>query len=96
MNRSLPRSLLVLLTGGALALTGSTAARTDALTPREQALHVLNRLAFGPRPGDVDRVAQMGVTAYLHEQLYPERIPDSRLEGKLSKEKALQIARSAR
>jgi len=52
--------------------------------PREQALHALNRLAFGPRPGDVDRVTQMGVTAYLHEQLYPERIPDSRLEGKLS------------
>ena len=84
MNRSLSRSLLVLLTGGALALTASTAARTDALTPREQALHVLNRLAFGPRPGEVDRVAQMGVTAYLREQLYPERIPDSRLEGKLS------------
>lgn len=40
-----------------------------------QALHVLNRLAFGPRPGDVERVANMGVQRWIDEQLHPETIP---------------------
>ncbi|HEY2797446.1 MAG TPA: DUF1800 domain-containing protein [Thermoanaerobaculia bacterium] len=71
---------------GCAVLAALTGARTDALTPREQALHVLNRLSFGPRPGDVDRVAQMGVSAYVDEQLHPERIPDGRLDARLSAE----------
>lgn len=36
--------------------------------------HVLNRVAFGPRPGDVERVRRIGVDAYIDEQLHPERI----------------------
>lgn len=41
--------------------------------------HVLNRVAYGPRPGDVDRVRRIGVDAYIDEQLTPERIaiPDA-------------------
>jgi len=47
--------------------------------------HVLNRIAFGPRPGDVDRVRQMGVNAYIDEQLHPERIPVSaQLQARLA------------
>ena len=44
--------------------------------PQEKrALHALNRLAFGPRPGDLERVNQIGVERYIHEQLEPESIP---------------------
>jgi uncharacterized protein (DUF1800 family) len=44
--------------------------------PSEQrALHVLNRLGFGPRPGDVERVKAIGPDHYIHEQLHPESIP---------------------
>ena len=44
--------------------------------PSEQrALHVLNRLGFGPRPGDVERVKAIGPEHYIHEQLHPESIP---------------------
>jgi uncharacterized protein (DUF1800 family) len=44
--------------------------------PQEQrASHALNRLAFGPRPGDLERVNQIGVERYLREQLDPESIP---------------------
>ncbi len=39
-----------------------------------EALHVLNRLAFGPAPGDIDRVVRMGVGAWISEQLHPEDI----------------------
>ncbi|HUN51921.1 MAG TPA: DUF1800 domain-containing protein [Candidatus Sulfotelmatobacter sp.] len=58
---------------GAAAAAGGRA----ALTPRQQALHVLDRLAFGPRPGDVDRVVAMGVDRYIDQQLHPESIPES-------------------
>jgi uncharacterized protein (DUF1800 family) len=36
---------------------------------------VLNRLGYGPRPGDVERVKQMGVQRYIDSQLNPESIP---------------------
>ncbi len=41
----------------------------------QQALHVLNRLSYGPRPGDVERVKQMGIEQYIESQLNPETIP---------------------
>ena len=50
----------------------ATAAGTPTLTAEQQALHVLNRTAFGPAPGDVARVAAMGVKAYLDGQLAPQ------------------------
>jgi uncharacterized protein (DUF1800 family) len=37
-------------------------------------LHAINRLSFGPRPGDVERVQSIGVQQYIQEQLYPERL----------------------
>ena len=46
------------------------------LTESEQIIHVLNRLAYGPRPGDFERVQAMGIAAYIEEQLSPETILD--------------------
>jgi uncharacterized protein (DUF1800 family) len=71
----------VLVLGASVA---SSASSTAALTPREQALHALNRLGFGPRPGDVERVMQMGVPAWIELQLHPERIPDGRVTARLT------------
>ncbi|MGA9856189.1 MAG: DUF1800 domain-containing protein [Gammaproteobacteria bacterium] len=53
-----------------LLVSVSAWASTDA-----QALHLLNRLAFGPAPGDVQRVAAMGVDQYIQQQLHPDSIP---------------------
>jgi uncharacterized protein (DUF1800 family) len=39
-------------------------------------LHVLNRLSLGPKPGDVERVQQMGVEQYIQQQLEPNSIPE--------------------
>ena len=75
--------LILPIAGAAIA---EPAAQSDAL-------HVLNRLAFGPRPGDIDRVMKMGVDSYIDQQLHPETIPmppelDERLaklsEGEMS------------
>jgi uncharacterized protein (DUF1800 family) len=38
--------------------------------------HVLNRLAYGPRPGDVERVQKIGLREYIEQQLHPEAIKD--------------------
>ncbi len=44
------------------------------IPPQLKAFHVLNRLGFGPRPGDIERVNAMGVENYIHQQLFPETI----------------------
>ena len=49
-------------------------AADSAGADQAEALHVLNRLAFGPAPGDLDRVTQMGARAWIAEQLHPERL----------------------
>ncbi|MEP7345959.1 MAG: DUF1800 domain-containing protein [Gemmatimonadaceae bacterium] len=54
----------------------SPSAAGREISQREQAMQALNRLAFGPRPGDVDRVMAMGVDRWIDRQLQPERIPD--------------------
>ena len=54
-----------------------------ALTERQKVVHALNRLGFGPRPGDVERVEKMGLDAYVRQQLHPETIDDSAAEKAL-------------
>jgi len=44
-----------------------------------QAVHVLNRLGYGPRPGDVTLVRRAGAEAWIRSQLHPERIAQSRV-----------------
>jgi len=51
-------------------------AQQPALTPRDSAFHALNRLAYGPRPGDVPRVAAEGVMRWIDRQLSPDGIDD--------------------
>ncbi len=55
------------------------AAQQAALTPQDSSFHALNRLAYGPRPGDVQRVAADGVMRWIDRQLSPDEIDDHRL-----------------
>ena len=54
------------------------------LTEDQKILHLLNRITFGPRPGDIDRVRQTGLDKFLDEQLHPEAIDDSELDKRLA------------
>ena len=47
------------------------------LSKDQQILQAVNRLTFGPRPGDVEEVRRMGVDKWVDLQLHPERIPEN-------------------
>jgi uncharacterized protein (DUF1800 family) len=66
----------------------SAAAQMDQ---RKQAAHVLNRLAFGPRPGDVDHVMAIGVDNWIDQQLHPDKIDDGALDARLSPFRTLRM-----
>src|ERR1700693_2541632 len=53
------------------------------LSPEEAIFHALNRLAYGPRPGDVERVRQMGLAKWIDQQLTPNSIDDKALNARL-------------
>src|ERR1043165_2137356 len=57
----------------------------------KRALHALNRLTFGPRPGDIDRVAAMGVDKWIDQQLHPEKIDDAAVEARLAPLRTLKM-----
>jgi len=49
--------------------------RVGNMPQEKRPLHALNRLGYGPCPGDLERVNQVGVERYIREQLDPESIP---------------------
>jgi hypothetical protein len=53
---------------------------------------VLNRLGYGPRPGDVEKVRRIGLSNYIEQQLHPERIDDSALEARLDRLETLDMS----
>jgi len=57
--------------------------KTQKLTEEQRIVHVLNRLGFGARPGDVERVKAIGLENYINQQLNPEKIADSVAENKI-------------
>ncbi|MGH9767314.1 MAG: DUF1800 domain-containing protein [Blastocatellia bacterium] len=56
---------------------------TKKLTEEQRVVHLLDRVTFGARPGDVERVINLGWQKYLDEQLNPERISNQVVEQKL-------------
>ena len=74
--------LAALMVAGTLVAAGTVGA---AGVPKDTAAieHALNRLAYGPRPGEVERVRQIGLSAWIDQQLHPDRIDDSALKPRL-------------
>jgi len=62
------------------------------LSPDEAILHALNRLAYGPRPGDVERVQQMGLAKWIEQQLNPNSIDDKAMEARLQDYSTLRMS----
>jgi uncharacterized protein (DUF1800 family) len=62
------------------------------LTEDEAIMHALDRLAYGPRPGDVDRIRKMGLEKWIDQQLNYDSIDDSVLDAKLVEFKTLKMS----
>jgi uncharacterized protein (DUF1800 family) len=61
----------------------------------KQVLHALDRLTFGPRPGDVDQVRRLGVKKWIDQQLHPERIAENPvLDAKLQPLESLRMTQA--
>ncbi len=90
-------ALLVLSLSAASLGAQQMAANAEAgreQTADQQVHHALNRLAFGPRPGDVERVRAMGVDQWIEQQLAPDRIDDARMDVWLSRFSSLTMSGS--
>jgi uncharacterized protein (DUF1800 family) len=62
------------------------------LSKDDQILHALDRLTFGPRPGDVERLKKIGLKKWLDQQLHPERIQENAvLEAQLQPLESLRM-----
>src|SRR5579864_3192636 len=62
------------------------------LSKDQQILHALDRLTFGPRPGDVEAVRKIGLKKWIDLQLHPDRIPENpELTAKLEPLESLRM-----
>jgi uncharacterized protein (DUF1800 family) len=66
----------------------------QGLTEDEAILQALNRLGFGPKPGDLERLKAMGLAKWIDLQLHPESIDDSALEARLDRFPTLRMTSS--
>ena len=77
-----PNSLLII---GVLLSPAPRGAQPTVSTPRDSALHVLNRLAYGATPGLLDRIAEEGVLRWIDRQLAVTATDDPGLRGVLAR-----------
>jgi uncharacterized protein (DUF1800 family) len=97
-----PRKTSALVTFTALALAASVQfasgkkkekanAAEAQMDDQKRAVHVLNRLTFGPHPGDVQQVMGLGVDKWIDLQLHPEKLDDSALDARLAPFRTLRM-----
>ena len=87
IQRALAPALAAVLAVGLALWAPATSPHSNAATfPNDDRAiaHVLNRIGFGPRPGDVRRVRELGLQRYVEQQLQPERIADTAVDARLA------------
>jgi uncharacterized protein (DUF1800 family) len=68
--------------------------RIAGMNQEQKILHLLNRLTYGPRPGDIEAIRQQGIDKFLEAQLHPESIDDSEVEQRLAVLPTLQMTQA--
>ena len=88
--------MVVTLVAASLVATqfalGGSKHKPGAMDQRQRAAHALSRLTFGARPGDVDRVARIGVDKWIEQQLHPERTDDPAMEARVAQFRTLGMS----
>src|SRR5271170_7431872 len=92
------KRLVLMIATAALLATGIPHPGTASgpfdqrLSQDRQIIQALNRLTFGPRPGDVEEVRRLGVAKWIELQLHPDRIPENpALDAKLKPLETLRM-----
>jgi uncharacterized protein (DUF1800 family) len=93
MKRLVLTVTAVVLAAAPFSDSGSAEGRFDQrLSPDQQILHALNRLTFGPRPGDIEQVRRVGLQKWIEQQLHPDQIAENPvLETRLKPLKSLPM-----
>jgi uncharacterized protein (DUF1800 family) len=93
MKRLLLTIATAALVPSVLHLGSASGPFDQRLSEDRQIVHALNRLTFGPRPGDVEEVRRVGVAKWIELQLHPDRISNNpRLEAKLKPYETLRMS----
>src|SRR5882724_1242619 len=87
--------ITIAFVSSSLPVTDAQRTATPRLNEDQRILHVLNRLGFGARPGDIERVKAMGLDQYISQQLAPEKINDEAAEAKLRNLSTLNMSTAA-
>lgn len=82
INRSTALAAILTILAPALVLRADTPLKKP-LSEDQKISHVLNRLGFGARPGDIAKVKAIGIQKYIDQQLDPAPLPDAALEAKV-------------
>jgi uncharacterized protein (DUF1800 family) len=64
---------------------------SEQIQGEQRVLHALNRLTFGPKPGDIEAVEAMGLQRWFDLQLKPVAIDDSALDTRLAMFPAMKM-----
>ncbi|MBI1864840.1 MAG: DUF1800 domain-containing protein [Nitrospirae bacterium] len=98
MNRrrdpfTVPILLLFLILVLTVSFAQAAGTKSDASLPSddEAIVHLLNRIGYGPRPGDIPEVRKLGIDEFIEKQLSPDTIPDAGLEMRLEGFKTLKM-----
>lgn len=62
------------------------------LNEQEAILHALNRLGYGPGPGEVERIEKTGLDNWVQAQLHPENVRDPEVDARLSAYASLRLS----
>jgi uncharacterized protein (DUF1800 family) len=68
-----------------------TPAKPQVLSDHDRALHALERLTFGPRPGDIEKVLSLGADNWIEQQLNPGQLPNANLDSRLAPYRTLRM-----
>lgn len=74
-----------------LLLGADTKSKAKTITEDQKILHVLNRLGFGARPGDVEKVKAIGLKKYIDQQLNAGSIDSEQVAARLKNFEVLNM-----
>ncbi|MGA9856108.1 MAG: DUF1800 family protein, partial [Gammaproteobacteria bacterium] len=68
---------MAILSAASLVMLAAQSTGKSTDSQQQRILQALNRLTWGPEPGEMAAVQKMGLKHWIDDQLHPDRIPES-------------------